>query len=58
MFLVGHYGRKDGVLTSSHVPGTTEVVFVMGFLILSIAIMNILIGLSVANIKVKLTNFD
>lgn len=48
--IVGHYGDNE-VLTSHHVPGTTEVIFVTFFVVVSIGIMNILIGLSIANIK-------
>jgi len=51
--IVGHYSHKghSNINGEDHVPGTSEVLFVILFLVLSIGAMNILIGLCVANIK-------
>ena len=49
-FIVGDYGQRD-VVGVSKAPGTAEILFVIAYLLLSIGVMNVLIGLCVANIK-------
>lgn len=49
-FIVGDYGQND-VVGASRAPGTAEILFVIAYLLLSIGVMNVLIGLCVANIK-------
>ena len=49
-FIVGDYGQGD-VVKASKGPGTAEILFVIAYLLLSIGVMNVLIGLCLANIK-------
>ena len=49
-FIVGDYGQRD-VVGVSKAPGTAEILFVIAYLLLSVGVMNVLIGLCVANIK-------
>lgn len=44
--IVGHYYKDYGRL-----PGTAEVIFVLFFILLGIATLNIMIGICVANVK-------
>ena len=47
-FILGHFGTEKN---PGHLPGTSEILFVISYVLLSIGAMNILIGLCIANIK-------
>ena len=47
-FILGEVGSEK---LPGHLPGTSEILFVIAYVLLSIGVMNILIGLCVANIK-------
>ena len=50
--VVGDYGQKGhSAFDGEHLPGTSQIIFILLFITLSIGAMNILIGLCVANIK-------
>ena len=55
--IVGDFQSQSNFTTfdhgeeKKHLPGTSEIIFVLLYITLSIGVMNILIGLCVANIK-------
>ncbi len=50
---VGHFGSEtqESILSKAEFPGTTEIIFVFLYIVLSIGAMNILIGICLTNIK-------
>ena len=49
--IVGHFEESEKLVDSAKTPGTTQAIFSIFYVVLSIGVMNILIGLCVSNIK-------